>query len=176
MFKKLSILAIVMLFFSATAGCMVYHNLNTKQIDTFKEELKAAHIGMKRLDIKYSVPSLYFDYSFKKANENEMFDVFYKTKDLILNEDFQEDFFGKFFNNYFKEYKDSKEKPYPSIFINFDLNNDGKYEYQFDSMYYKQPYNSNKRNEIDGYETWSYWDFNSEPKLVPGDYSGTHQR
>jgi hypothetical protein len=156
-----------MLFFTLITGCMVYNNLNTKQINTFKKELKAAHKGIKKLEIKYSVPSLYFIYSFKKTTEDEMFDIFYKTKELILNEDFQKDFFEKFFNTYFKEDKDSDEKPYPSVSIDFDLNNDGEYEYQFESMYYKHPYNSGGKNEIDGYKTWAYWDFKSESKPVP---------
>ena len=167
MLRNLSLITIVMLFFTLITGCMAYSNRNTKQINTFKKELEAAHKGIKKLEIKYSVPSLYFTYSFKKTNEDEMFDIFYKTKELILNEDFQIDFFEKFFNTYFKEAKELAKKPYPSVFINFDLNNDGEYEYQFESMYYKQPYNSGGKNEFDGYKTWTYWDFKSDSKPVP---------
>lgn len=166
MWRKLSLIALVMLFFTLVTGCMTYRNLNTKQVNTFEKEIKAAHKEIKKLEIKYSAPSLYFIYFFKKTSEDEMFDVFYKTKELILNEDFQEDFFEKFFNTYFKENKELAEKPYPSIFIDFDLNNDGKYEYQFESMYHKQPYNSGEKNEIDGYKTWTYWDFKSDSKPV----------
>lgn len=146
---------------------MVYNNLNTKQINTFKDEIKASHKEIKKLEIKYSVPSLYFNYTFKKTNEDEMFNTFYKTKELIQNEAFQKYFFEKFFNTYFKEEKDIDNRPYPSIYINYDFNNDGEYEYQFESLYYKQPYNSGRKNEIDGYKTWTYWDFKSESKPVP---------
>lgn len=156
-----------MVFLMLITGCMTYHNLNTKQVNTFKKELKADYKGIRKLEIKYSVPSLYFVYTLKTATEDEMFDIFYKTKELIQNEDFQKDFFKKYFSNYFKEEADLDVKSYPEIYINFDLNNDDKYEYQFESTYYKQSNNSDGENEIDGYKTWTYWDFKSESKPVP---------
>jgi len=144
---------------------MVYHNLNTEQTNKFKKEIRTNYKRIKNLEIKYSIPSICFNYSFEKTSEDEMFDIFYETKNLIQNEDFQKDFFKKFFKTYFK--KESDQKIYPKAYVQFDFNNDGEYEYQFYSMYYKQSYNSGEENEIDGYKTWTYWDFKNEPKPVP---------
>jgi len=96
-----------------------------------------------------------------------MFDVFYKTKELVLDEKFQEEFFEEYFSTYPRDEQVTADENYPSIFVDFDLNNDGEYDYQFHSMYYKQPYKSGEKNEIDGYKTWTYWDFKSDSKPVP---------
>lgn len=158
--KKTFTLGIIsLLIFTLFIGCTTYLNLNLKQVNTFKKELMTSHKNIKKLKVRYSTPSLTFDYTLENSNEEEVFDIFHKTKELILDEDFQEDFFEKFFNTYFKEEKEIAEYHYPSMYINFDLNNDSKYEYQFHAQYYRCFRNEGVegvKKEFDGYKTWIY--------------------
>lgn len=121
--------------------------------------------NINKITIQYSPGALEFNYKFKKVpKESEMFDVFYRTKELILTEKFQNEFFKKFFSTYTTG---NEKKYYPNAFVNFDLNNDGKDEYQFESQYNERIDSSDSENEAEGYITWTYWDFKSEGKLVP---------
>lgn len=40
-----------MLILTITTGCMTYTNLNAKQVNTFKKEIKAAYKGVKKIEI-----------------------------------------------------------------------------------------------------------------------------
>lgn len=73
----------IMLILTATSGCMTYTNLNTKQVDTFKEEIKTAYKGLKKISIKYSEPSLYFEYfiGISKVIQN-----LFRTKSLCFRQ------------------------------------------------------------------------------------------
>lgn len=145
------------------SACLYVNNSSFIQIDKFKKDISAEYKQIKIVDFEFTVPCFQFSYSFlDKTTEEEVFGIFDKTKTFIQSADFQTDFFKEYFKKYFTE-----QKIYPSAKICFDLNSDGKYEYVFDSMYYKQPYNSAANNEIDGYKTWDYSHLNSESKPVP---------
>ncbi|MBZ4647703.1 MAG: hypothetical protein JG777_3192 [Clostridia bacterium] len=161
---KLFLIILLLIYFTA---CTAYSSLNIPQITEFKKNITSEYEEINSLKVQYSVSCLSFIYSFKKEiSEKQMFHIFYKTKELILKEDFQEEFFKQFFKKYYNN--TGEQKIYPNVSITFYLQNDEKDIYQFESLYYKEPYNSARENEIDGYKTWTYWNFNeNRGKPVP---------
>ncbi|MFZ5987834.1 MAG: hypothetical protein ACOYWZ_12010 [Bacillota bacterium] len=155
--KKLLIISyfvFVTALFSACYSTSV--NIKTEETNNFKKNIMTKYKIINSLVIRYSSASLQFNYKFsKKPTENEMFDIFRETKGILIEKKVQDSIF-----------EDLEFEIYPDAYVQFDVDSDDKFDYQFYSLYYKKPYRSDRENEIDGYKTWYWWDFKNEGRRV----------
>lgn len=154
-----------MTFISILVSCTTYLNLNNPEIKKFKEDISSEFNSIANLKVKHSPASIEFTYYFRKdINEKEIFDIFYKTRDLVESK--------KFRDGYFKEKTIMKEQPngtdvvIPNIYISFNINNDNKEEIRFCSLEKMKP--SSKFEQSDKTQSlgWYYVDGKGHSKPV----------
>ncbi|MBP1993307.1 hypothetical protein [Paenibacillus eucommiae] len=165
-FNLAFLLAAFILLALFAAGCTSYTKVSTDQLKNFQKQIRAEHAQLNSLQVRFSPASLQFTYSLKKEiDETERLDIFYKTKELLLSTQFQSEVIeGKFFKKYFTE-----ERIYPQASISFQIQKEAESQATFHSSYYQTSDVSSEeaRQLVDGYQTWSFWDYKNDPVTVP---------
>ncbi len=143
------------------SGCMTYKPLNTQQVDQFRKMITSEHTQIEILTVRYATPTVEFDYLLKgEISQEEMLDIFYKTKEVILSKVFQKDVIDGI---YYKKTYDS-ERYYPTMSIRFNIKDKEcpyNFPYIFESKYYTyvttgDPSNPTTSKILNGYNTWSW--------------------
>jgi Tfp pilus assembly protein PilP len=129
MWKSVALLALLLLL----SGCMTYKTVKTEQLTDFKQKVRSEHKEITDLKIQMSPPKVEFKYYLDRETDKEADeDIFVKTKELVLSQDFQKTAIEEF---YFKNYSEV-DRRYPDILIRFYGTQQDKADYQYTSSYY----------------------------------------
>lgn len=128
--------------------------------------MQAKHHQIDQLQVEMASRSIEFNYTMKqKVEDAEVQAIFQKTRELILSPDFQKDAIeGSYFEMYSK-----KDRMYPQMIVRFDFDGNGEFDCMYESSYYQTSDLSTEemRNLVDGYKTWTYWDYKNDPVPIP---------
>ncbi len=145
------IIIIVLIVVSAVVriGCTgrTFHQLNTASIRTFKTEMLNNFINIRTVTFEFANSQLNINYEFsQKTSKDEVLQIFYDTKKLLLSEEFKNEFFKK----YFKKYKNHMY--YPKVTIYFTIN--PEQDIRFESAYYIEDNLFDENQKIGGCIVW----------------------
>jgi hypothetical protein len=133
--KKSSIIILCMLLVTLCVGCAHYTDLNFKELEDFKDDIKKQFDYIKDVDVNFYQGGFNFIYSLKTKVEKEKLDaVMEETKNFFTDSNIK---------SKFKEiYKNKFDEQYPGVYISFD-----KAEQMYEARY-------KNSNGIDDYKTW----------------------
>lgn len=144
------------------SGCMTHKNVQTEQLTDFKKTIRTEHKDITDLKIQMAPTQVEFNYYLDRGTDKEADkDIFLKTKELILSQDFQNTAIEE---SYFKNYSKDDHR-YPDIHIRFFGTQKDKADYEYTSSYYGPGVEGAKDRPIDGYKSWYFDDFKT--KAVP---------
>ncbi len=151
--KKMILLLAMVLVVMFFSGCTVvrWAKYNSTEVQEFKKQLLSEHNNVKNITIKYYVPTVQIAFDVEKdITEEEILEIFYKTKTLLTDEIFQ----SKFFEAFFSQYTEVDSNVYPEASVVFYVKGNTDTKYEFRSFYYKN--RDSVAKDIDGYNTWYY--------------------
>ncbi|TXK72386.1 hypothetical protein [Paenibacillus sp. N3.4] len=142
-------------------GCTTHTKVETSQTSEFEKDLRSQYKEIKKIIIQYAptqIQIIYYMENVKDDTESER--IFRQTKALIQSKKFQDEVIQ---GSYFKKYPQADDWEYPHISVNFDVNNDGEFDFEYSSLNNKQ---ENNQENVQ-YAVWYYWDYKSTPVPLP---------
>lgn len=156
----------ISIFLLFTIGCTTSINVETEQLTDFKKRIRTEYKEISNLNIQMVPTRIAFNYYLKKNTDRMVSEnIFKRTKELILTEEFKQSAIEM---TYFKHYAEGDEQPYPDIIIRFHSNHKDQADYEYISSYYGpgvEGVNDLDRS-IDRYQTWYFDDYDGTPEIV----------
>ncbi|AWE07971.1 hypothetical protein DCE79_11475 [Lysinibacillus sp. 2017] len=126
------------------SGCATYQKINTADSRELSNELKDQFDDIKKIKLQmHRHGGIEWNITWRNPpSEEESFEVFHLIRDYINSEDFEQNILE---DTFIEAYQSDTLRD-PDVRINFDMNNDKKFDRQFTSFY----------NELTKYRIWYY--------------------
>lgn len=141
---------------TGAGGCMTYKPVKTDQIAEFQRKLRSEHEEITGVQVRMAPTRLEFYVTLnREADQSKDAGIVEQTRELIRTPQFQREVIEELYFSRFSK----KDRFYPQVAIRFAGDRKGEADCEYLASYYGPGTDGTKDRPVDGYRTWSYYDY-----------------